>query len=115
MNKKTLLTALVVFLLSLGLGYYGNQYLNPVLEEEVFYIDGLACDGCAVKIERELLAQKGIKFVDIDAKTGETNLSFNPKKISLDDIVSKIEAKKLKVDLNDELQILNYHLNVKNN
>ncbi len=59
----------------------------------VLKLDGMACEGCAAIIEKELGARKGITSVDVDFKSRLAHIEFE------DDFISKSEIRQEIINL----------------
>lgn len=54
-------------------------------------VDGMECAGCAVTIEKALIRTKGVSNVSVNFVTGKAILEYNPKEVSIDEILKVIE------------------------
>lgn len=58
--------------------------------EEVKIKTSAQCDMCKERIEKALAFEKGVKKADLDLKTKEVTVTYNPKKISVEQIKKAI-------------------------
>lgn len=65
---------------------------NKNFQEENIDIKGMTCKSCVDLIESEVRSLKGIKDIKVDLIKNNAFVTFNPKKISLEDIESKIAS-----------------------
>jgi Cd2+/Zn2+-exporting ATPase len=63
-----------------------------MIEKKEIRIKGLHCADCVEKIEKTMKPIKGIHFLKISFTTGKMQVQYEPKKISLDEIHSKIKS-----------------------
>jgi Cd2+/Zn2+-exporting ATPase len=63
-----------------------------MVEKKELRIKGLHCADCVEKIEKTMKPIKGIQFLKISFTTGKMEVQYEPKKISLDEIHSKIKS-----------------------
>ena len=58
--------------------------------EKIISIEGMTCVNCVNSIEKKLSSMKGVKKIKVDLIENEANVTFDPKKTSLEKIKSKI-------------------------
>lgn len=63
----------------------------------IFKILGMHCGSCVKIIKMELDEQAGVSNVAVDLKLATASLEFDPSKINLDEIKTKIEGLGYKV------------------
>ncbi|MDR1831895.1 MAG: heavy metal translocating P-type ATPase [Fusobacteriaceae bacterium] len=61
------------------------------MESKVLDIRGMTCAACAQRIERAVRKMEGIGLINVNLATERATVSFEPGRISLDDIKAKIE------------------------
>jgi len=54
-------------------------------------VSGMACDHCKMAVEKAVSALQGISKVEADVKEGKVEVSFDPSRITIDDIKKAIE------------------------
>ena len=62
-----------------------------MLKEINIRIKGMNCESCKSLIEMTLKDLKGVKKVDVNHQTGESNIEFNDEDVSQDQIFKEIE------------------------
>lgn len=62
------------------------------MQKIILQVNGIHCKSCKSLIEGEISLQKGVEKIEVDRKTGRTEIIFNEKEISRDEIVKEIEA-----------------------
>lgn len=66
-------------------------------ETAIITIEGMACqEGCADAIRSNLKNLSGVHSAMVSFASGQANIEFNPKEISLDSLKSVITATKVK-------------------
>ncbi len=63
-----------------------------MIEKKEIRIKGLHCADCVEKIEKTMKPIKGIHFLKLSFTTGKMEVQYEPRKISLDEIHSKIKS-----------------------
>ncbi|MBO3810279.1 MAG: cation-translocating P-type ATPase, partial [Candidatus Brockarchaeota archaeon] len=64
---------------------------NGEMKKISLKVDGMECAGCAVTIEKALIRTKGVSNVSVNFVTGKAILEYNPKEVSIDEILKVIE------------------------
>jgi len=67
------------------------------MQKIILQVEGIRCKSCKSLIESEIDLLKGVKNVNVNTKTSETEIEFDEEQISKDEIVKEIET-------------LNYHV-----
>lgn len=62
-----------------------------VKEKKEFAITGMTCAACATRIEKGLNKMEGVSFANINLALENAVIEFNPSKVSIADIISRVE------------------------
>ena len=61
------------------------------MEETLFKVGGLSCQGCVKNINQLLLAMPGVNSADVSLEAGEAKVAFDPAKIQRLALLEAIE------------------------
>ena len=87
MKRSFILTVLI---LSSFLTFSTQSAETIVIKTNIYCDHCQECGSCSGKIEKDLGFEKGIKLVKLDDKSMTLTVTFNPKKISADEIRNTI-------------------------
>jgi len=77
--------------------------MNNELKECTLYVDGMHCAACEVLIEKEMLKQEGVEFVEATTRKGEVRLEYSKSKPDIAKL-NKIFKKDNYRFLNEEIE-----------
>lgn len=75
-----------VISLSLMMLFIALVFEAKAQSQEVVIQTTAQCGECKVNIEKALLAEKGVRFAELDIKSKKVTVVYNPKKITPDDL-----------------------------
>lgn len=61
------------------------------MRKDVLEIFGITCQACVAKIERKVSKLEGVETANVNLATGVGSFSYDPQKISLEDVIQVIE------------------------
>ncbi|MCL1974922.1 MAG: cation transporter, partial [Firmicutes bacterium] len=62
------------------------------MEKSQFDITGMTCTACSARIEKVLSKQEGVDEITVNLLTNSMSVCFDPKIISITQIINKVEA-----------------------
>lgn len=86
-----------------------NKKIKKLMKKIVLKIQGMHCASCTKAIEKSLLKEKGISFVDVSFALEKAIIEYDPEKINIDEIKKIIEETGYKTlekegDMADEIK-----------
>jgi copper chaperone CopZ len=64
---------------------------DGLVVDDVIYIPGMSCQGCALNIKRALIAVPGVRSAEVDEAQKVALIRFNPSKVELGKLIEAIE------------------------
>jgi mercuric ion binding protein len=83
---KILKAILLITIFSVGINFAKSRSEIITIKTTIFCDHCKECESCGGKIEKDLGFAKGIKLLKIDEKAMTITVTFNPKKISAEEI-----------------------------
>ncbi|RMF90970.1 MAG: copper chaperone [Nitrospinota bacterium] len=61
-------------------------------ERVILTVEGMSCDHCRMTVEQGLQELPGVAQVKVSLSTKQAEVTFNPKKVSLEQLKEKVQA-----------------------
>ena len=72
--------------------YFSIYHEEKTLASISFFIEGIACTGCALDMENILLAMDGVEEASVNFADSVFSITYDPDEIALKTIINKVKT-----------------------